>query len=694
MTLPAAHEWPFGTRSPARRARWLAAATALAVGWASTGSAMAAQPGVPPAGRSGLDLTALDRRVAPGADFFDYANGAWMARRDFAPDETYVGARADLVALRKRRVRELVENAASETHASAEGRLVADLYGACLATPDGTLGPLQGTLSRIDRIGTQAALFALFADAPTLGIGSPLGGFAFYDFHTPGWMRYTLEPGGLALPTREVYLDDTPRAQALRDGYLQYATDVLRIAGDPHPDASAREVLALETALARVQWPTPQARNFLKTANSLTVSELQVLTPDFDWRRYLRRAGVPPIDVVIVRQPDAMAPLLRVIRSTPLATWRAWARVQVLTAHAAYLGGDLAARQFAFFGTVVEGQDAPSPRWQLAVDTVERLLGQAVGRMYVARYFPESHKARVAAMFADIQAVMRERVERATWMSDSTRREALRKLDTLVVKIGYPDEWPRYAGLRLEPTDCVGNLTAARRFAWRQRLAGLAAPVDRRRWQTTPQSSGAAANPTFNEITVPAGALERPYFDAQADDAVNYGAIGGVLAHELSHMFDQVGRQIDATGRLRDWWAPADAERYERIAALVEAHYAQFEALPGLRLDGRLTLNENIADIAGLNLAWLAYQRRLGGVQAPVLDGLSAEQRFFLGWAQMRAGKQRDAALRQQVAAGPHAPDRFRVNGAVPHVDAWYAAFAVTDHDPMYRAPESRAHFW
>ncbi len=651
----------------------------------------------PARGDFGIDISAMDPAARPGDDFFRYVNGHWYDNRAFAADETYVGARSSLIAQRKARVLDIIEAASRSAESSPVSRIVGPFYASFMdqaAIDAAGLRPLAPELRLIDGIRDHAGLFRLFAQAPGLGTASPIEGSVFYDFHAPGWMRYTITPGGLGLPSRELYLDESPAARDMRQAYRDYVASLLRTMEEEAPEAKAAAIVALERALAEVQWPGAEARDFLRTANSLSLAQLQALTPDFDWPAFLQAGGVTGVDTVIVRQPSAMAPLIALIRSTPIETWRAWLRFHLVSDNADYLSAPIAAQHFAFHGRRLSGQEEPAPRWQQGVDLVEGHFGQAVGQLYVERWFPEQRRQMVRDMFDHIRAEMRDRIVHSQWMGDATRAEALRKLDTLVVKIGYPDRWPSYDGLTFDPRDFYGNLRQARASAWRRSTAMIRQPLERDRWMTTPQSSGAAANPNLNEITVPAGALEPPYFDPAADPAVNYGAIGGVLGHELSHMFDQVGRQMDATGALRDWWTPEDAARFRSVAARVEARYGEYEALPGLRVNGAITINENIADISGLTLAYAAYHRSLRGSAPPVIGGFSADQRLFMGWAQMRAGKMRDAALRQQVAIGPHSPDYFRVNGVVRNIDAWYRAFAIGPEDRLYLPPERRAHFW
>jgi len=642
----------------------------------------------------GIDTSAMDRTVMPGKSFFLFANGTWYRNAEFAADETYVGARMALVKQRRERIRKLIEGAANSHSVDPTSTTVGTFYRSFLNVEQinaAGLKPALNDLKKIEAIADHAALLDMFASSPASSFPSPIAASTFYDFHNPGWMRLRLAPGGLNLP-REAYSAKDEAGKELLEDYTSYLAENLAMAGEAEPLSKAQAVLALEKNLAARRWPSADAADFMKTANSLSLQQLQDITPGFDWPRYMERLGAGRIDTLIITEPDSMASLLEIVRDTPIGTWRAWAKAHYLTKNAPYLGEDLAQHHFAFFGRRLGGEEAQQPRWERSVVLVEQFFGMGVGRLYVEQYFSPEDRATVTAIFANIRSEMRQRISNAEWMSDITRREALRKIDTLKVKIGYPDKWPDYSELEFEPDDFYGNLELARALSWREKMAAIQQPFPADEWQTTPQMSGAAANPISNEITVPAGALEPPYFASNADPAVNYGAIGGVLGHELSHMFDLLGRQFDADGNLRDWWAPEDAARYLEIASRVEKQYSAFEVAPNLFLNGKVTQNENIADISGLTLAHAAYHRAYP--KAGSIAGFTPDQRLFMGWAQMRAGKMRDQMLRRQALRGPHSPDYFRVDGVVRNIDAWYQAFNIKPGEALYLAPDERAHFW
>jgi putative endopeptidase len=647
--------------------------------------------------QSGLRLDHMDRTVSPGADFYRFANGTWHEGYRFRPDETYAGARPDLIALRKARIRAIVEDAARAPGEEPGATAVGVLYTSFLneqAIEAAGLFPARADLARIRAMQSTGDLLDLFADAPAQGLPSAIGASIFYDFDTPGRLRYRLAPAGTGLPRREIYLDQGETAVRLRAAYVGYLTDMLHLAGERDAGAKARDVLALETRLAELSWATRDARDPLKTANVRSVADLKAAAPGIDWDRFFRRAGVAGIDRVILAQPDAMPRLTQVIAETPIATWRAWAVAQYLGLNAPYLSSPFADRQFAFFDRDLAGQQQPAPRWQRGIELVEGYFGDALGQLYVERHFPEENRRIVAGMFDRIRHIMRQQIASAAWMSEPTRTEALQKIDTLNVKIGYPSAWPGYGNLQLSGNDLFGNLKQARARAWQDRAALVHGPLPKDRWMTPAQTSGAAANPNLNEITIPAGALEPPYFSPGADPAVNYGAIGAIMGHELSHLFDQLGRRMDATGKLRDWWAPEDAQRYEAIANRVVKQYDGIVLGPGLKVDGRLTQNENIADVAGLGLAHQAWRQAAGKSHGRKVDGFTGDQLFFLSWAQMRAGKMTESALRNQLASGPHAPDEVRGTQPMRNIDAWYDAFGIKPGDPLYIPPDRRAAFW
>ncbi len=669
-------------------------ATSLAVMLAACGSDnIEPEPRFEP---FGIDLSKMDSSVDPGDDFFRYVGGNWYKTHQFPADSSYEGTRSDLTRLRVSRIAELIGDATANPDQSILFSNVGRFYNSYMnsaAINEIGLSALTKQLAEINTITSHEELMALFASAPWSGQPSPIKASVFYDFHHPGWLRYTLEPGGIAL-SRKTYLDGTEKSSETLENYRSYLIDVLELSGTPSAATSANEILNLEQQLAGVQWPRVDTRNFLKTANSLSLEELQLLTPDFDWKPYLDVAGVSGITKVLVKQPDMMQPLLTLIGNTPVEVWKKWAKVHLITQNAQYLSDEIADLKFDFFSRKLSGLTDKGQRSVSATKLTERYFGMALGQLYVERWFPERNKQMADEMFGNIKTVMRERIVNSSWMSDYTKSEAIKKIDTLNLKVGYPGSWDTVEAFDFSEDQFFENLALVRKTAWMKRAAMLHSRLPNDRWMTTPQTSGGATNPSLNEITMPAGALEPPFFDPAADPAVNYGAIGAIFGHELSHLFDQIGRQMDATGKLRDWWDKGDAAEFQVMADKIIEQYNQFDTPYGSKLNGRATANENIADISGISLAYEAWKRTASGKKNETLNGYSGDQRFFMSWAQMRTEKMREALFVRQATYGPHAPGIYRVNGVVRHHPAWYQAFGVTESNALYFPPAQRVNFW
>jgi putative endopeptidase len=506
--------------------------------------------------------------------------------------------------------------------------------------------------------------------------------------------RYAVQIGqaGLGLPEREYYLEAGFAAKLA--AYRVYVADLLRMVGWSDPDAGAEAVVQLETRFAQASWSRTERRDPDKTYNPTTVTALAAATSAFPWRRFLDAAGLSGVDRVVVGQPSAVAQISAIWAKTPLRALKAWSAFHLADAGAAYLSAALATRRFAFRGTVLTGQPKDRVRWKRGVVLTNAEMGEAVGRLYVARYCPPQAKAQIGALVDQLKVAMRGRIERLEWMSPATKRQAIAKLDGLKVKLGYPDRWRDYGRLQIKTGDLYGNVARSRAFEWRRQVARLGGPVDRGEWNMTPQTVNAYYNPSLNEIVFPAAQLQPPYFDLSFDLAANYGGIGGVIGHEMTHAFDDTGRKYDAAGRLADWWAEGDGKQFEARAAILGRQFNAYELFPGVHLNGDLTMGENIGDLAGLVVAYDAYRAALAGRAASVRDGLTGDQRFFLAYAQSWREKTRDDLARSRVVSDPHAPEKYRTNGAVRNVDAWYAAFDVRPQDKLYLAPELRARIW
>ena len=651
-----------------------------------------------PALALGIDTTGFDRGVRPQDDFFAFVNGGWISRTEIPADRSSTGTFAVMRDNSQAALRAIIDSLAAASPApGTDAQKIADLYRSYLDTArieELGLQPVEGDLSRIRALSAREQLPELFAALRRRGIGIPFSFGVGQDQGNSARHVVSMGQGGLGMPDRDFYLNQDARSTTVRDAYLRYVETLLRLAGTPDSEDAARRVLAFETELARVQWDRTRNRDRNATYNPTAVADLQARTPGFRWDAFLRTAGVPGMDSVIVRQPDYFGSLDRLLAATPLEDVKAYLAVRVLDPAAQYLPREFRDARFAFRGQTLSGQEENRPRWQLAVTAVEGALGEALGRLYVERHFSPASKARMEELVANLMAAYRESIEELEWMSPATRAEAQAKLASFTVKIGYPDEWRDYSALEIRPGELLGNLQRASEFGYGEMIERLGQPVDRARWGMTPQTVNAYYNPVNNEIVFPAAILQPPFFDPAADDAVNYGAIGSVIGHEISHGFDDQGRKSDGAGNLRDWWTAEDAAAFERRAAMLAEQYSAFEPVAGARVNGRLTLGENIGDLSGVAIAHRAYRRSLGGAPPPVIAGWTGDQRFFLGYAQVWRTQYREPALRQMLLTDSHSPAQYRTNGVLANLQAFYEAFGVREGDGMYLPPERRVKIW
>ena len=529
---------------------------------------------------------------------------------------------------------------------------------------------------------------------PDLGLPTPLEFGITLDLKNPDRYVVEISHGGLALPERDFYLRDDAQFATLRTQYREHIGRLLALAGQPEPATSAAAILALETEIARLHWPVAERRDRDRTYNPRTRAELDALAPDFPWAATFAAAGIPDIKDVVVAELSAIGPLAKLFRATPVDTWRHYLAYHYLSGHAALLPAAFDAEVFGFYGHTLNGQPEQKTRWKRAVDATNGALGEAVGEVYVGRYFPPASKTAMLALVENLRHAYAERIAHSPWMSAETRALAAEKLALFRPKIGYPDRWRDFSGLEVRRDDAFGNRVRARLFEWQRDVARLGKPSDRDEWFMTPQTVNAYYNPVFNEVVFPAAILQPPMFDPAADPAVNYGAIGAVIGHEMGHGFDDQGAKSDGHGVLRAWWKDADVAAFTALGDRLAAQYGEFEPLPGIKVNGRLTLGENIGDLGGSSVALEAYHLSLHGKKAPVLAGLTADQRFFLAWAQAWRTLYRDQSLRNQTMSDPHSPAMYRVNGVVRNIDAWYDAFGVKPGDKLYLAPAERVHIW
>jgi len=646
----------------------------------------------------GLDLLHHDPAVRAQDDLFRAANGGWLQSTEIPADKSTYGAFAVLRDLSDARVRTIVEElAASKQEAGSLEFKIGNFYSSFMDTAAierAGLKPVQPLLSSIQNLKSLPELSRWmgenFGRAPL-----PFQMWVDADAKEPGVNRLAIVQGGLGLPDRDYYLDQKDaRMAATREAYLSYLQVLARAAGEKDAARAAKQVMAIETRLAALHWPAQENRDPVKTYNAMNPAQLQALAPQLDWTALFQAAGLPAIDQLSVAQPSALQGLSKLLADVPLADWKLYLKLHLLDAHAPVLPRALRDAHFALHGKALSGASQELPRWQQAIAAVNEALGEAVGQRYVARHFPPEAKARMEAMVAQLMAAYRESIDGLSWMSPETRARAQEKLSKFVTKIGYPDTWRSYAELEVRTGDALGNRLRSGRAEWLRVAQQAGKPVDRMEWGTTPQTVNAFYNPTRNDITFPAAILQPPFFDLNADDAVNYGSIGAVIGHEISHGFDDEGSQYDGDGRLRDWWTADDRKAFEAIADRLVAQFDSYEPIPGKHVNGRLTLGENIADLSGLQIAFKAYERSLSGKPSPVIGGYTGEQRFFLGWSQAWRVKAREQRLMQNLLADPHAPGEFRANGAAQNHDGFHQAFDTKEGDKMFKPSEARIRIW
>jgi predicted metalloendopeptidase len=669
----------------------LRAAVLVVVATAGLGAQQALQ--------SGLDRSTFDTSVRPQDDLFRHVNGGWLARTDIPPDRAVYGTFIQLTDQAEVDLAEIIQGAAKAPNRPPGSgvQLIGDLYGSFMdEAAVNSLGasPLKPRLAEVDALKTTSELADLLGRFSMIAIGGPVDGYIEADAGDPTRVAVYLTQSGIALPDRDYYLNNDGRFVEIRGKYQEYLQKVFTLAGRPNPEASAKLVLALETDLARIQWTRVESRDAVKTFNKYPVAKLVQEMPGFDWMGWARPQQLDKQAEWIIRQPSFFKSFAALVPERPLDTWKAWLAAHVITRYAPLLNQPFQDAAFEFFGRTLSGQQEQRLRWKRGVQFVNASVGEALGQLYVARHFPPASKARMESMIANLVEAYRQSISELDWMTPDTRKEALAKLARFTPKIGYPNKWRDYGALKITTNDLVGNADRATRLESEYQISKLGKPVDREEWLMTPQTVNAYYNPLKNEIVFPAAILQKPFFDVMADDAVNYGSIGAVIGHEIGHGFDDQGRRYDGEGRLRDWWKPADeAEFMQRAQRLVE-QFNQYSPVSGLNVNGQLTLGENIGDLGGLSIAHRAYGISRKGQPAPLIDNLTGDQRFFMGWAQAWRAKARENYLRQQVVADPHAWAEFRANGPVGNIDAFYAAFNVRPGDKLYRAPDARVKIW
>jgi putative endopeptidase len=641
----------------------------------------------------------MDRTVSPGADFAKYAWGAWAARTQIPADKARWGSGDMLGENNWQRIHALLEEVAAHPGAPGTNRQrIGDLYASAMDTAAidaAGLKPLQGELDKIAALASVDDLVRYVADAQN-HIGAPLlGTFIYADFKDNTQIRFYLAQGGLSLPTRDYYFDE--KYAKFRDAFQVHVAKMFTLAGatPEAAQADAATVYAIELALAEVSKPPTELRDPLANYNKLTVEAAAAGMPGFPLPLYLQAAEIPASQKeVIVMQPKFFAALGQMLTTRPLGEWKTYLRYHALKDSAAYLSAPFEDESFAFFGHTLNGTPQPEPRWQRVAKRLDSPVGYAVGQLYVEKYFPPSVKARLDDMIGQMKAVLHDRIQQLEWMSDATKAKALEKLSTYRVLVGAPPKWRDYTGLTITRGDYYGSMRAAAYFETRRQLAKFGQPFDRDEFLATPHSVNAYNQPSANQLVFLAGILQPPYFDPEMDDAVNYGAICAVIGHEITHGFDDKGRLYDGSGNLADWWTPQDATEFKARSLKLVEQFNGYYALPGLAINGQLTLGENIADLGGINIAYEAMQRSLAAKERKLIDGLTPEQRFFIAWAQVWKTKTRDERMKFYVQADVHSPGEFRAFGPLVNFQPFYDAFGIKEGDPMWRKPELRAKIW
>nr|WP_293396299.1 M13-type metalloendopeptidase [Nevskia sp.] len=649
---------------------------------------------------SGINPATMDTAVRAEDDTYRHMNGKWLDSFEIPADKARYGSFTKLADDAERQLRELIEASAANAEAkpNTEPQQIGDLYKSFMdeaGVEAAGLKAIDSSLTTIDAMPDKSGIPGLMAGLSTTGVGSPFVPFVHQDNKDSTKYVVDLYQYGLGLPDRDYYLKDTDKYRESRTGYVAHIEKMLTLAGDKDAAKKAKAIFALETALAKVQWDKVANRDPVATYNKVELSKLDALAPGFDFKAWFAGAGMTgKLDYVIVSQPTYITGFAKLLQSQPLDAWKAYFKWKVIAEFAPYLPKAFVDENFAFYGTALRGIPENRPRWKRGVELVETAIGESLGKLYVEKHFPPANKARMEALVKNLLEAYKQSIDTLDWMSPETKKEAQAKLAKFAPKIGYPNKWKDYSKLVISGSDLLGNVARANAYSYQFELAKLGTPIDREEWGMTPQTVNAYYNPEKNEIVFPAAILQPPFFTAAADDAVNYGGIGAVIGHEISHGFDDQGAQYDGDGNLRQWFSEADLKNFKAKTAALVAQYAAFEPVKGYHVNGELTLGENVADNSGLTIAYKAYKLSLGGKPAPVIDGLSGEQRFYLGWAQVWQGKDREAEAIRRLTVDPHSPPSVRGNATLVNQAGFYDAFSVKEGDKMYVAPEKRVSIW
>lgn len=645
----------------------------------------------PTYGTFGFDTAGMDTSVLPGNNFYQYANGTWAKDTPIPPDKSNYGMFTVLDDLSRERTKLLIEQAAQDPN-SRIGATYASFMDEAAVEAKG-LAPFEPWLGQVRGVKGKAALPQIYGEAAQLGIGTPFGGFVNQDDKAPDQYILNFFQAGLGMPDRDYYLSADPKLVETRAQYLAHLTKMLTLAGEKNATARAKAIVAFETDIAKVSWTKVESRDATKTYNKMTIAELTRRAPGFDFPSLIKATGAQGVESMIVAQPSAITGIAKLINRAPLSVLKDQLLVRSLDAYAAELPKAFDDENFAFYGTALSGTPEQEARWKRAVNFTVGVLQDDVSKLYVGKYFPPETKAAADELVKNVIAAMDRRIDKLEWMAPETKAKAHEKLAAFTPKIGYPSQWRDMSGLVIDRSDLLGNAMRSNRFDYAYNLNKLGKPIYRWEWGMTPMTINAYANFGMVEIVFPAAILQPPFFDPNADPAVNYGGIGAVIGHELSHHFDDQGAKYDKDGRLSDWWTPADVAAFNSRLDKLGAQYDAYEPLPGMHVQGKLTMGENVADLAGLTVAFDAYHASLGGKEAPTLDGTTGDQRFYLGWAQVWRRNYREANLRQRLLTDPHAPSEQRT-WIVRNLDPWYQAYEAQSGQKLYLTPEQRVRIW
>jgi putative endopeptidase len=650
---------------------------------------------------SGIDLANMDTTVSAGTDFFRYACGGWNDTHPLTAEYSRYGTFDELFENSQKQLRELIEGLAAQKNnqAGSAAQKIGDLYN--MAMDSVTLNkqgaePVKAMLDKIAGMKDKSEIVPMMTEMAHIGIGTYFHSYVYADPKNSSLNIFQMGQGGINLGEKEYYLDTDSITQNIREQYKLYIGKLFQLAGFSEADAQQKvaDVMEIETAIAKVSRSATELRDPEANYHKMSFDELKKTIAGIDWDAYMKGLGIQAPAELNVEQVEPIQEVARLMNTLPLSKHVSYLEYNLLDAAASCLSDDFVAARFDFYGKVLSGRQVNQPRWKRAVNSVNGMLGELVGEMYVEKYFPAAAKERMVKLVKNLQTALGERIDAQEWMSDSTKIRAHEKLATFHVKVGYPDKWKDYSKLEIKNDSYWANVCRASEWGFNDMYSRIGKPVDKDEWLMTPQTVNAYYNPSTNEICFPAAILQPPFFNMEADDAANYGAIGVVIGHEMTHGFDDQGRQFDKDGNLTDWWAPGDADRFKERAQVMVDFFNKIEVLPGLQANGELTLGENLADHGGLNVAYLAFQNATKDAPLGVVDGFTPEQRFFLAYATLWAGNIRDEQIRVYTKSDPHSLGKWRVNGALPHIQAWYDAFHITPSDPLYVAPENRVNVW